>query len=382
VAQNSVGVAAGTNGLAVGGGTTLYWSDMLGNHNLATLLQVNNEGGRITNNIAAVVAYENRRSRWDWGVTAGQLPYLTRDLETGEGTTADGVPVVIQSDYRFWQIDRDVLGTVSYPLNRVKRVELSAGYRNISFVNEVETRVYSAETGDLLSDETGSIPGEPTFSLHLASASAALVHDSSVFGGTSPVLGQRYRVELSPVAGDLLYTGVLADYRSYFMVARPVSFAGRLLHFGRYGRDAEDSRLSDVFLGTGWLVRGYDSGSFTLDECGPGGSTACPTFESLFGSRIAVANLELRVPLLGAIGLIRSPAIPPVEAAAFYDAGVAWTSEDRAKFLGGDRRPVTSYGGAFRFNVFGFAVAEFALVHPNDRPHRGWYWQFGLQPGF
>jgi hypothetical protein len=39
-------------------------------------------------------------------------------------------------------------------------------------------------------------------------------------------------------------------------------------------------------------------------------------------------------------------------------------------------------GGAFRVNLLGFAVAEIAYVHPNDRPLKGWYWQFDIQPGY
>ena len=75
-------------------------------------------------------------------------------------------------------------------------------------------------------------------------------------------------------------------------------------------------------------------------------------------------------------------AISDAEAAGFYDAGVAWTEADRPKFLGGSRRPVSSYGVAMRMNLLGFAVGEVDFVHPNDRPDRGWYWKFNLQPGF
>ena len=39
-------------------------------------------------------------------------------------------------------------------------------------------------------------------------------------------------------------------------------------------------------------------------------------------------------------------------------------------------------GVALRLNLFGYAVAELDWVHPNDRPQKGWMWQFALQPGF
>jgi hypothetical protein len=71
-----------------------------------------------------------------------------------------------------------------------------------------------------------------------------------------------------------------------------------------------------------------------------------------------------------------------VELAGFFDAGTAWTKDDEPKFLGGHRKPVTSVGTALRVNLLGFAVAEIDFVHPNDRPSKGWYWEFSLTPGF
>jgi hypothetical protein len=53
-----------------------------------------------------------------------------------------------------------------------------------------------------------------------------------------------------------------------------------------------------------------------------------------------------------------------------------------ARSSSGGRDWVTSYGGTIRFNAFAYAVGELALVHPNDRPRRGWMWQFSLTPGF
>ena len=41
-----------------------------------------------------------------------------------------------------------------------------------------------------------------------------------------------------------------------------------------------------------------------------------------------------------------------------------------------------SAGAGFRFNLFGFAVAEVNLVRPFDRPAKNWIWEFNFQPGF
>jgi hypothetical protein len=57
---------------------------------------------------------------------------------------------------------------------------------------------------------------------------------------------------------------------------------------------------------------------------------------------------------------------------------VAWTSVDKANFLGGSRRSVTSVSGSLRVNLLGFTLAQISYVHPNDRPPKGWMW--GIQP--
>jgi hypothetical protein len=165
-------------------------------------------------------------------------------------------------------------------------------------------------------------------------------------------------------------------------ILRPLTLAGRLIHFGRYGRDGEDPRLTEAFLGSPWLMRGYDDGSFTIAECTRGELESCPAYSRLLGTRLAVGNFELRLPVFGALGIVPSAGVPPVELAAFYDTGVAWRSDDEPRFMGGERGLVSSYGGALRVNLMGFAIAEAAFVHPNDRPVKGWYWQINLQPGF
>jgi hypothetical protein len=33
-------------------------------------------------------------------------------------------------------------------------------------------------------------------------------------------------------------------------------------------------------------------------------------------------------------------------------------------------------------NLLGFAIAQISFVHPNDRPAKGWMWEFSLLPGF
>jgi Tol biopolymer transport system component len=373
VGQPQFGVGVNRYGTAIAGGGSLYLSDMLGDQNLGAFLQAN--GG--LKDIGGAAAYVNLKSRWNWGATVQQIPYVTGSFLTGV-ETVQGQPALVQQLALFRQTDRALSGVVAYPFDRARRLELTTGYSFISFDREVLTRTISLDTGRVLSDERRKLPASE--SLHLAMAGAAFVHDTSTFGATSPILGTRYRLEVSPMIGAVSFTGVLADWRTYWMPVRPYTLAIRLLHYGRYGGDAESSPFSPLFLGYSSLVRGYDTGSFSAAECGKGPD--CPAFDRLLGSRVAVANVELRFPLFGALGRRRLYAPVPLELGAFADAGIAWTSRDRAQFLGGDRTWVRSVGAMARLNLFGYAVVELDLARPLDRPRREWQLQFNLRPGF
>ena len=103
-----------------------------------------------------------------------------------------------------------------------------------------------------------------------------------------------------------------------------ITIAARALHIGRYGSGAEDARLPSLYLGYPWLVRGFDAG-WQVNDCVTVLSAGCPELDDLLGSRLAVGNLELRLPILRPLGLSRSMYGPmPVEVAAFVDGGVAW----------------------------------------------------------
>jgi outer membrane protein assembly factor BamA len=283
------------------------------------------------------------------------------------------------------QTNRDVAGIVSYPFSQVQRFDLQVGYSNISFDRERQTRGFSLITGEEIFREDEDLPAASA--LNLGVGSAALVYDNSFFGAASPILGQRYRLEVAPTVGSLNYVGVLADYRRYFMPARPFTFATRLLHYGRYARDGEDPRLQPLFLGYPGLVRGYSYGSFDGSECDPtpDDPSSCPVFDQLLGSRMAVANAELRFPLFGVLGIGSGYyGVFPIEFIAFGDAGLAWDTANKPAVFGssGTRDPVFSAGAGLRINLLGFLVAEIDLVRPFDRPGKGWIWQFELQPGF
>jgi hypothetical protein len=327
----------------------------------------------------ASVMYLNRKSRWNWGMAVEHVPYTTGGFAQGVANVG-GQDALVQQTYRVTQLNSGVSAIAHYPFSRVQRVEFSGGMRRIGFDAELETQLFSPITGELFDEQTQELPRPDA--LQLAEATAALVYDSSIFGATSPLVGRSYRFEYTQMTGSLNYGGFLADYRRYFMPVRPFTVAVRGLHYGRYGGDSEDVRLPPLFLGYQGLVRGYDIGSFDATECNSVDMTTCEAFDRLNGSRVAVASAEFRFPLLGLFSRRSFYGPFPIELAFFGDAGMAWTSNIKPSFAGGERDWVRSAGVAVRANVLGFAIVEFDYVRPFDRSRKGWLWQFGFTPGF
>ncbi len=235
-------ITAGVNefGAFIGGGVSAYFSDMLGDRLLALSVQA---AGSFAD-IGGQMAYLNRIHRWNWGAVVEQLPYRVGYLEFGE-LPGSGNPTVTEVIIR--QTSRGGSLVTAYPFSQSTRLEFSGGGRALSFTRENRIRVFSAETGDFIERrDTRDDLYEP---LYLAEASAAIVRDTSFYGATGPIYGERYRLELLQSLGTLTYNTVLADWRKYVMPVRPVTVAVRGVHIGRYGRDAEHERLLGFELG-------------------------------------------------------------------------------------------------------------------------------------
>jgi len=378
VGPPSLGVGVGTQyGGGVQGGVSLFFGDMLGDHQLGAAIQANGT----LKDIGGIAAYTNMAHRWNWGAQAGHIPYLTG--YSGYGQDQDGNISYLQIFQRIY-IDQ-AAGMMQYPFSPTKRIEAYAGATRYGF--DIEQWSYAV---DIAGNLTGQYTKEnldapdPIYSFQ---GGIALVGDNSFFGFTSPVAGQRYRLDISPTFGTLNYQTLLADYRKYFFF-RPLTFAIRGLHYGRYGKDASgltqngEQVLYPLFLGQESLVRGYASSSFDATECS-GSTNTCPVFDRLWGTRVALASAELRVPLFGVseLGLINLPFLP-TEISPFFDIGYAWGDIPNFQINAGDRKAVYSTGVSARINILGYLVLESYFAYPFQRPDKGWHFGFNLMPGW
>jgi hypothetical protein len=309
------------------------------------------------------------------------VPYL--QVLAGYEVVDDDLNYVQINDRIFWDYG---LLFASFPISQTQRIEGTTGFQRISYDREVERFIFD-DFGRLIGAERGQ--EEVPDPLNMATASVALVGDNSYFGFVSPIKGQRYRFEYQQTLGSVDYGTVTADYRRYLNPVWPATFAFRGLHYGRYGSDANGGRLNPLFLGWETLIRGYAGESFDVAEC-PLQLNGCPAFDRLFGQRLAVASVELRVPVLGVeeYGLINFPYLP-TEVVAFVDGGVAWSEGDEVdlsfrrdadNIVG--RIPVFSAGFALRTNLLGFMVLETYWANPFQRPTKGPHFGFSLAPGW
>src|SRR5262249_31416398 len=145
-------------------------------------------------------AYFNQAHRWTWGVLGGQIPYVATTLQTAIGTSASGEPLALDRQIVYRETQRGATGVVAYPFDRARRVEFQGGFAQTSFEQIVSLTAYSMATRAVVSDTTSTI--EAARRLNLATTSVALVFDTASFGATSPIQGQRYRLELTPTFGS------------------------------------------------------------------------------------------------------------------------------------------------------------------------------------
>ena len=377
-----IGVSNSGFGTAVGGAMQAFFTDMLNNNVVGATFY--SEGG--IKGLGGEAFYLNQKKRLNWGVGASHVPYVLgigqgiSDTTVGGGGGGSNALVYEQQLVRLYA-DQAAL-TARYPLSQTRRFEAGVSLNRQSYgIESYRTVVVGNQ---VVGQDRSDIDGLP--SVKFGQATVAYVGDYSSFGFTSPIAGARYRLEASPMFGDLNFTNVLADYRRYFFF-KPVTFAVRGMHYGRYGADAEnDEWLQPMFVGYSSLVRGYSPESFSQAECtGSNGYTGCAEFDRMLGSRIGVASAEMRVPLFGPKELAVIPFFLPVEVAPFVDAGIAWSSTDSPTLRSTSptaHTPIFSAGVSTRFNVFNALILDVFYAHPFQRPVKGGFWGFQLQPGW
>ncbi len=354
----NIGVSTGIYRNNVAGSINMLFSDMVGNNQLYSSVSLNGEiydfGGQ--------AAYVNQKGKVKWGAALSHTPYRAGNMFiTRDTVQLDDMLVPVDNlviDY-LRMFEDNVSLFASYPLSQTRRFEANVSLSWYYYRLDRYNNYYLLNGVGLASKkEKLEAPGGSNYQ----QISAAYVEDNSYSGMTSPMQGHRARLQVDKYFGAANIFTTLIDYRQYFYV-RPFTLAFRFYNLAMLGKDAENGILPPIYIGYPWLIRGYNNISYT--------NTAVSDFNRfnisvLTGSRVAVANAELRFPLSGPerLAAIKSKWFL-IDLNLFFDSGLAWNSSstvvtDRHVMddSGEVRYPVFSTGASLRVNLLGYMVIE------------------------
>ncbi len=343
-------------GMGVSGGINLLLGDVLGENRAF----IGFSGGQGWESLSGQIAYLNQAGRTWWGVSYTHVPYQMGNVYYKPDTIlygGDTLPVVNAVMDIMTIFNDNLTFFASYPFTQTKRAEFSLSGTVYSFLHTVYNNYFSGYV--FLGGDRQRLDDAPQ-PFAVGTASMAYIDDNSYFGMTSPLKGHIFSVFSTAYFGGVNVQSLNIDFRRYIYV-KPVSFAFRLLQQYRFGKDAESGAFPDFYIAYPWYVRGYTQNAMLayLQQTGNENFVY-----SLSGSKMAVANFEIRWPF---IGIDRLALIPSkylfADLNAFFDAGLTWYSGQDISLsaITSDpdiHTPLMSTGISTRINVFGQLIVE------------------------
>lgn len=358
ITNGSIGVSTGGPlGTGIAGSISAIFGDMSGDNQVFTSLSLNGE----IYDFAGQAAYFNQKRKLKWGVMLSHIPNYYGFLSTSIDSISIGGELYPANTINLNYIRQfeDKIGLFAYyPLSQTRRFEASAEMSRYSYRFD-QYKTYYNSFGVPFGTGRQKLDAPEGFGMQ--TLSFAFVTDNSTMGLTGPVYGMRYRVEAGKYFGALDFYTTLIDFRKYFYL-RPFTLGFRSFNAGRWGSGSESEEITPLYIGYPWLIRGYErTDAYWSDSQVTGTGIGLDNF---FGSKIMVANAEIRLPVIGPknVSLIKSDMFF-VDFNLFADGGLAL---NRGSRLGhdwfnpspGERVPVFSYGASFRINLFGYIVLE------------------------
>ncbi len=402
LANSGVGMSVGSRyGAGISSGIQGMFSDILGYNQIFAALNINGEiydfGGQ--------VAYINQRSRWNWGGAISHIPYMSGFNSYGLEDFGNGDELSLNT-YIIRTFQTQVEGFVAYPFNRHHRFEVGGAVARYSYRVDKWRQSYYGYYGDrqkVTNEEASQLGFGNMQPFVIQQVNSGFVGDNAIFGIAAPLQGFRYRLGAEQYFGDFNFTALNIDLRKYNRY-KPVTIAGRFYSYMRVGKD--DGALYPLYIGYPYMIRGFESGSFDS-----GGEVS---FSDLMGSRMAIANLEIRIPFTGPekLAVLKSGFLFS-DLNFFIDGGVAWSKGNTIKMnrtnadlvpskdIDGNpvtdpitrlpqmeydpsiRVPVFSAGVSLRVNLFGAMILEPYYAIPFQKT-RAKFGTFGLNfaPGW
>ena len=419
LASSGVGASISQFGAGLSSGIQGVFSDILGHNLLYGGLDVNGQiydfGGQFV--------YINQQGRWNFGVALSHIPYQFANYSTVVApyqlNSTTTIPSV-QERYDIIRTFQDQLNVfTSYPLSKINRIEFGTGVARYYYRVDRYTTYYDTLGNYINSDHqhiaNSTYNADPAngglqlIPFTIYNVNTAIVGDNSFFGVASPLNGFRYRIQAEYDFGTYQFFAPSVDLRKYWRLA-PVTLAARLYGYGRFGNA---DGLYPLYIGYPFYIRGYEAQTFYT------GNNKTPTnnftIGDLSGSRMAIANFEVRLPFTGPekLSAIKSKFFFS-ELNFFADAGLAWSAGDKVEFktdpsllrvvpvkdASGNqvfdpnsgnplysnvysKVPAFSLGVSLRVNLFGYFILEPYLAYPVNRTDIGKpVFGLGFTPGW
>lgn len=402
LANSGVGVSTSRFGTGVQGGIVGMFSDILGRNQIIANLSVNGE----IYDIGGLVGYINQQNRISWGAALSHIPYITGYRDIAKTTIKDRNG----KDMKVFDDRTDLIRTfedqaqlfAAYPFNKVHRFEAGGAFSRYSYrvdrISNYYERLNDDQIGYYITSEKTKVPvdsatnpfGARLKSFNIFQLNANFVGDNSITGIAAPLDGFRYRVGVEQYFGDYNFSAVTVDVRKYWRL-KPVTLAARSYNYLRIGKEGEN--LYPLFIGYPYLIRGYEATSLYNNSAGISNGF---DINQLSGNKIAVFNLELRLPFTGPKKLAAIPSkFLFTDLNVFFDAGLAWNEDSKVVFKGqpvnniepkmvngniitdingnpiyqktNERVPAMSVGISLRVNMFGAFVLEPYYAFPFQR---------------
>jgi len=376
------GIGVGTSstfGTSTGlvGGVSFLFSDILGNNKIYSTVALNGE----IQDLGGQFMWVNTKGKVGYGASFSHIPFRfggasfqgidTVRFNNGVSTLAENweinVSRIFRDDARFF---------VQLPFSTTTRVEGGAGFSRYSSSSTTFDNFYD-QFGRLIAQEREK-GDRPFAGFNMYSLNAAYVGDNSFFGLTAPMSGYRYRIGVDQYFGEFQYTSLLIDARKYFWFDK-FNVSVRGLHYARYGSDQNNRGLGYLYSIDPTLVRGYNNIAL-----GNSNEVFGLGINQIQGSKIAVGNLEIRLPFTGPeqLSLIKSKFLF-TDLNLFYDTGVTWYENNQ---FGEDEdalkpKVISSAGISMRVNLFGAIILEPYYAKPLIKD-AGWNFGINFVPGW
>lgn len=281
--------------------------------------------------------YGGIQTAFDWksGDIFGEIQYLPHLVDYS---------IRVDRKVIYWDGLTKETPTVNYQKYSWQRIEIGASLP-LSVRARISIKPFIGYTSNVDRGSINSPPITPTYlpsqQQFYAGSKADLVYDNSITTGLNIIEGSRGKLNFIHYEGmgnkDASFSQISIDLRHYQKIYKEIVFAVRGYTGTYFGKSPKQYVLGGM---DNWLGNRFnqDGTGNPLVNKGPGFNnnlvftefaTSLRGFDyaTLYGNSVALANAELRVPLIRALsgGPIASNFFRNMQLTAFYDIGSSWS---------------------------------------------------------